>query len=470
MKRIVFCLQLVALMMPLREAVAQKEANIWYFGNHAGLDFNTGTPVALSNGALTITDNSSTICDSMGNLLFYTNGETVWNKNHQVMNNGFNIGGSTSGGQAALIIKQPSNDSIYYIFTADAFGASGGLKYSIVNMNASGGLGTVMQKGIVLQNPSTEKLAGFYNCSENFTWLITHRSNSNEFCCYKITASGLDTIPVISAIGTIHPAGTYGVVTGTAGQMSISKNGSKIGCVKYLDGTIEIFDFNISTGVLSNPILLPVTIPKVLAVEFSPDETKMYIGVYNVPDVYQFDISSGNPMIILSSSTVVGTMTYNTCPGFSGFIGYMQRGPDDKIYIAKCGFNHISVINEPNKPGLLCNFNNIGVQLGSGISTFGLSRAVTPECRSLGIQELNKKELFSVSPNPNNGNFNISISNLNGIKNLNIKIFNSMKKIVYSEKTNLNGSKNINVNLKPGMYFIEFNWDNHSVFKKMIVY
>ena len=63
---------------------AQKEGNIWYFGNNAGLDFNTNPPTVLSNGAMHAPEGSSSISDATGNFLFYTDGASIWNRNHQM--------------------------------------------------------------------------------------------------------------------------------------------------------------------------------------------------------------------------------------------------------------------------------------------------------------------------------------------------------------------------------------------------
>ena len=56
---------------------SQKEANIWYFGDKAGLDFNSGSPVVLTDSEMTTNEGCATISDNNGNLLFYTNGITV---------------------------------------------------------------------------------------------------------------------------------------------------------------------------------------------------------------------------------------------------------------------------------------------------------------------------------------------------------------------------------------------------------
>src|SRR5690606_37559289 len=99
-----------------------QEHNIWYFGTYAGLDFNSGVPVALTDGQLNTMEGSASIADSNGNLLFYTNGVSVWNKNHEIMENGTGLMGDSSSIQSALIVLKPGSNTIYYIFTVAAGG------------------------------------------------------------------------------------------------------------------------------------------------------------------------------------------------------------------------------------------------------------------------------------------------------------------------------------------------------------
>ena len=64
---------------------SQKEANIWYFGENAGLDFNSGTPQPLTGGQLNTFEGCSTFSDNSGNLLFYSDGTTVWKDRKSVV-------------------------------------------------------------------------------------------------------------------------------------------------------------------------------------------------------------------------------------------------------------------------------------------------------------------------------------------------------------------------------------------------
>jgi len=50
---------------------AQGEANVWYFGENAGIDFNSGVPVALTDGQLDTLEGCATISNGAGQLLFY---------------------------------------------------------------------------------------------------------------------------------------------------------------------------------------------------------------------------------------------------------------------------------------------------------------------------------------------------------------------------------------------------------------
>ena len=135
--------------------VAQKEGNNWVFGHFARIDFNTGTVVAHTNSAMNTEEGCSSISDNMGNLLFYTNGIKVWNSTDQVMPNGIELLANVSSTQAALIVKKPGLNSIYYVFTTDHQAGSNGFRYSEVDMELEGGLGDVNENKNILILPQT---------------------------------------------------------------------------------------------------------------------------------------------------------------------------------------------------------------------------------------------------------------------------------------------------------------------------
>ena len=114
MNKIVF---FVFLLFVSLSTYAQKEANIWYFGYNAGLDFNSGSPVALTDGQIYTQEGCASIANSSGQLLFYTDGITVWNRNHQIMSNGTGLFGHDSSTQSSTIVQKPNSPNLFYIFT-----------------------------------------------------------------------------------------------------------------------------------------------------------------------------------------------------------------------------------------------------------------------------------------------------------------------------------------------------------------
>src|SRR5690349_5705120 len=87
----------------------QGEANKWLFGNGGGLDFNTGSPVPFAGGQINTTEGSASVSDAAGNLLFYTDGITVWDRTHAMMPNGFGLLGGVSSSQSAMIVLLPGS-------------------------------------------------------------------------------------------------------------------------------------------------------------------------------------------------------------------------------------------------------------------------------------------------------------------------------------------------------------------------
>lgn len=136
---------------------AQNESNIWYFGQNAGLDFSTGTPVALTKGMVSTTEGVATLCNEKGELLFYTDGVTVRNSKHDVMKNGEGLKGDPSSTQSAVAILKPNTKNIYYLFTVAASGNKAGLTYSIIDMNLESGLGGITKKIIYYMNTQLKK-------------------------------------------------------------------------------------------------------------------------------------------------------------------------------------------------------------------------------------------------------------------------------------------------------------------------
>jgi gliding motility-associated-like protein len=387
---------------------AQGEANIWYFGTNAGLDFNSGSPVTLTNGQLNTSEGCATISNTSGQLLFYTDGVTVWNKNHVVMPNGTGLAGNSSSTQSATIVPKPGSSTIFYIFTLDAFAGSNGFQYSEVDISLDGGNGAVTSnKNILIYSPSCEKLAIVKHANNLDFWVVTHQWNSNNFVSYLLTPAGLSSTPVISGVGTVINGSTDNVW----GQMKISPDGSKLGiCNSFINA--EVFDFNNSTGVISNPTVLHTQF-NCYGIEFSPNSQVVFITNFDgdtpVFKIIQYDLS--NPLAIYASEQIIYTSLSNDQAPAS-----LQLAPDGKIYIAQINKTSLSVIDNPNQLGATSNIQINTIDLLGKYCQFGLPPFVSSFLFNPAIQlqnacvgesttfQLNNSAVTSTSWNFGDGN------------------------------------------------------------------
>ncbi|WP_196892766.1 T9SS type B sorting domain-containing protein [Aureivirga marina] len=323
--------------------------NIWYFGEKSGIDFNSGQAVAIDNGSLHAKEGSASICDADGNLLFYTDGIRVYNKNHDFMENGINLFGHPSSTTSAIIIPKPSSENLYYIFTCDALEDQGenGLNYSIVDLSLNNGLGAITEKNVLLHKPATEKLTAIYDESTDSFWVVNQELETEKTICYKVTSEGVSETPVINNLELI--SGNHNV-----GQMKFSPNGKKI-AMNIFGSRVLLYDFNIETGIISNPIIVRNNNEEYYGLEFSPDSKMLYVSIFSPARLIQFDISEHNAALIQDSQYFL-PYAYET-------IGLIQLAPDRKIYCVVPDTDILSVINSPNESGELCEFESNGFQL-----------------------------------------------------------------------------------------------------------
>ncbi|MFN7690759.1 MAG: glycine-rich protein, partial [Bacteroidota bacterium] len=336
-----------------------KQNNQWRFGNAGAVDFNTVPPSFVAGAAITTGEGSASVADRLtGALLFYTDGVTVWNANNQIMPNGTGLLGGTaallSSTTAAVIVPKPGSNSLFYIVTIDEQFNGNGVRYSVVDMTLNGGLGDIVigQKNIFLFQTNSEKLEVVPASDGISYWLITHDNPGDTFFSFKIDNSGIQTTPVISQIGGNHGNG--------AGHMKVSKQFNKIAIgLLNLGGSsttqIELFDFNNTTGVISNGITWNYTfqVAIIYGVEFSPNGKVLYVS--DLENLVQYDLTQITPLDIQNSAYQVATSNSTS----------LQLGIDDKIYVNSGSLN---AINCPNKLGAACGYqtNVIANQTGGG--------------------------------------------------------------------------------------------------------
>ena len=347
---------------------AQRQNNMWYFGNGAGLDFNSGKPIALKKGKLFTEEGCASVSNQSGQLLFYTNGVKVWDTDHTVMEGGQSLAGGVSSTQSTIIVPTPGDKTKYYIFTADEKAGPKGLSYSIVDMTKRNGKGNVVKKNQFLYGPIVEKLTITpHNNGEDY-WIIVHQWNTNTFASFQLTETGIITTPVLSKVGRVHKDYGSGNKGETIGQLKVAPDGKRIASVMcYIaNNPIELFEFDNATGEISNQKEIP-TIGFAYGVEFSPNSEFLYVSfLKGSVGVIQYILGAPN---IFDSAHFLSKIT-NT-----SVYGSLQLGPDKKIYVSKTG-KYLDVINSPNKLGETCNYEIGAVSLEDRNCVYGLPAKV----------------------------------------------------------------------------------------------
>ncbi|MBT3209422.1 MAG: hypothetical protein HN347_13825, partial [Bacteroidetes bacterium] len=370
---LLFCLIYI---FPLN-GIAQGETNNWILG---GVDFfisiNNGEPSLITPPVVTGSPVGgippvpyhyfyfssiccSSISDAEGNLLMYSNGELIWNAAFDTMLYGTNLYGNFESSQC-LFIPHPGYENRYYFFTTPYYFTSIGVRYSEIDLNLDNGLGGLISSNNLLLSPACQKVSAVYHANGKDIWLMVHQWNSNAFYAYLITKNGINPNPIISNVGTVHqepipPPSMYH--SASAGDLKFSTNGKRLAvAIEGLD-LFEIFDFDNTNGIVSNPISIYGKWAQ--SVEFSPDGTIIYLGDTdsgfapdNFSEIFQIDLLAGSQSQIINSKVIINsdTIAFNSPNGpLYSYMHLLQLAPNGKIYIvASYNENFLSCINFPN--------------------------------------------------------------------------------------------------------------------------
>lgn len=395
-----------------------KRDDHWFFGYEAGMDFSSGTAVADTNGKLVSIEGSSSISDPAGKLLFYTNGEAVWNRDHKLMPNGSGLLGNQSSSQSSVIIPDPGNPDLYYIFITEGYTYS--TSYSVVDMRLDGGLGDVgTTKNVTLYSEGTEELAATMHCNAADYWVVCRQKdlNSLKFHAFRVDAGGVG-----KAVTTTFS--TKNSMSNKTGCLTFSQDGKTL-CFSSFDTRIFLFDFNTANGKLSlRDSIVPYTNESVYSNALSPDGKKLYITswVYRGNSyLSQFDLTHSP---IASSRVDLDSVDYSKgSPNGYGFLGHIRLASDQKIYMSRWhqatpfkvhpgtyySLDSIDVISKPDLTAFACNVTRNALYLDHKPTQIGLSNFVsnytaltTPEntCLTQDIPDAADITVVAAFPNP----------------------------------------------------------------------
>lgn len=359
----------------LSHVMAQKEFANWYFGDSAAVSFISGSPVSINGSHMSTIEGCSSISDENGNLLFYTNGEYVWNKEHHYMDqlfaNGLLLGGASST-QSALIVQQPRSKQYYYIFTTNNLENvpyDYGVNYSVVDMFADSGRGSIVVKNQFLIKGSCEKVAATLADNKEDIWIAAPQLYTDTLFVFKLGKNGLSSKVVKQNTGRVmdRPGFRYNYVLG---QMKFSPNGKHL---VYGVGTnynqsneeVYLFDFNTENGLISNSRLIQTGVLP-YGLEFSPNSQYLYTATRF--GFCQVRVNKIKPIQGIDSNFVQLNL---------GSPDGLQLGPDGKIYGVDFKDKMLECIENPDSFGLACKYNRSCFPLIYGKAIFTLPSMVS---------------------------------------------------------------------------------------------
>jgi len=368
----------------LYQGLAQREASNWYFGENAGVQFNPdGSVTPLTDGQLNTLEGCASISDRFGNLLFYTDGVTVWDRTHQIMPGGNGLLGNFSSTQSAIIVPQPGSRRFYYIFTVSTVVAAEqgtqpdfellqGINFYTVDIEA-GANGELIYQGNLpddgsnpednepLLIPNSEKITAVRSADCNSIWVITHFRDS--FYAYEVSETGVNREAIISEVGVEVP---FPVDNGNSlGYLKASPDGSRLAIAhltlstvpnQNTPGVFALYDFDIENGTVSNEQILDTDNGFPYGLEFSPNNDLLYVSGEST--IFQFDVTT----------TDINASRFTITADFGGKA--LQLGPNGRIYHATGSV--LSAIENPDVVGQGANFVVDAVPLAGRFAQFGL--------------------------------------------------------------------------------------------------
>lgn len=412
-------------LLAMATGTVQAQNGTWYFGNNGGLQINGPVTTPLAGSAINTSEGCASIVDGANNVVMYTDGTNIWNGSHTSQaGTAGTLGGNPSSTQAALIVPIPGqNCNSYFIFTVQAgetdygtVGGNAGLRVSLATVTGVAPTTTVtittanrnqsLTTGVLM----SERLTAVSNGSGGY-WVIAHGAGTyasqlpggtpintggeTNFYTVQVTpaTTTIGALTVTPTSFATSPHQSWGHPYPQPGPNSYRTIGQMKASTSATSGTthiavamgylqeVQLYDFNVSTGAITNQILLNAasgafnvgaTDATIYGLEFSPNGDLLYtsttFGGAN-KRIYQFDITSGVAATISGTRYIV-----TTGPNTNYNFGEMQLGPNGRIYIAKqpnLATTSIDHIVTPNVAGVGCGYAAAAVPIG-GNSRLGL--------------------------------------------------------------------------------------------------
>nr|MBK9653832.1 T9SS type A sorting domain-containing protein [Bacteroidota bacterium] len=473
----------------------------WVFGDSAGIHFD-GMNVPTTFHSTCVSDGeSATISDTLGNLLFFVHGISLYSQpntkiidnNFIMMQNGDSIIGDNTY-NSDIIIPVPLNDSLYYHISCVS--TSSAVHYTVIRKNNFQTNGVVISKNnLLLSRTLSDCLNAVRHGNGRDWWIITRLGAiipNDTFFVWLLEPNGISG-PYKQHAGISKPDGIQ--------RSTFNNDGSQFTEVSY-SGKIEEFNFDRCTGTItSNRIIRNPFFGSYLTfwhVTYSSKGKYLYVSHYNINTdssfIFQLDMDLQDPWL---NRDTIWAITPWQGP-------FLKLGPDKRIYVAHADIKysfpyypypsnyftnkitHLGVINQPDSPAVSCDFQPYSFYLGpnartytgtSNLPDYNLGPLVGSGCDTLSL------------PNPSQGGAlgtmsayyhhdwqtifvnaqnlkgqNVTISVYDGLGSLKLKV-ESLKAVGGYFTQNINAT-----NWPAGLYLIELKTENEKIACKVVKY
>ena len=490
---------------------AQKEDYVWMLGGGIGspdsvfkscsLDFSTNPfTVNYINKDLPYIFTNTSICDTSGKLICYSNGENIYNNTHQTIENGDDFYPNTAytqgypGVQGYLLLPSPGNfgqiayvnGSIKVVDSPAGFTLGYvNLKSAFIDMNLNMGEGKVIQRDIIV---STDTLMPYQITASKHGngrdwWIIIPNYHYQQVHRYLLSMQGLKYLGPQN-----KPMANPGL-----GQACFSPDGrwyarfNVHGITDSSYSTFDLYPFDRCSGLLGQRSTKTYDwsglTGKPGGVAFSPSSRFMYISRWDT--IFQYDLQA---LDIVDSEVAVAV--------YDGFLGdfnrptrfySLQLAPDNKIYccVANNNSRYLHVIEYPDSAGVACSVQQHAIELPvfnmfllPNLPYYRLYDWPDSPCDTLGIngptsadQQFVDASQVRLFPNPASGWLTLE-SAPHGTKPLWVRFFDAQGRLVlkqgYPEGIH---TYSFDIGeLRPGYYLVEIEYrDGRRLVEKLVV-
>ncbi|MCC6461004.1 MAG: PKD domain-containing protein [Saprospiraceae bacterium] len=359
---------------------AQKQDHVWFMGYGGGaqsppddefgniiFDFNPIDRPDIQDAQeydMNFDITNASICDPAGNLLFYTNGEVLYNHQHQRMENGDGLVEDPTGygyymGQGALILNKPGSSHLYYLIHTENYPSAGfGWKLfrTTVDMSANNGLGRVIEKRQLLVQDSLAfgRLGAVRHANGNDWWFFIRKLETNVLYRGLVQKTGI-TIDTVSVGLPVSEGG---------GQVTFSPDGRHYIVADDVSFTqpaaIHVYDVDRCSGTFSQQRThyIDASPNYGIGVAVSPDSRYLY--AFHTTVAYQYDLEAAD---IFSTEVLIGTFDGFVSGLYGTYFLYAQTAPDGRIYVSSwISTFHWHQVRFPTRNGLNCMFSQHDIE------------------------------------------------------------------------------------------------------------